>query len=102
MNQRPPIIGVIGSGQCESNIYELAEEVGQEIAKKGAVLVCGGLGGVMEAAAKGASSAGGLTVGVLPGHHSLSLRPAGAGGLYHGPDSASTEQQEIGVREQLF
>jgi predicted Rossmann-fold nucleotide-binding protein len=67
MNQRSPIIGVIGSGQCESNIYQLAEEVGQKIARKGAVLVCGGLGGVMEAAAKGASSAGGLTVGILPG-----------------------------------
>ena len=67
MNQRPPIIGVIGSGQCESNIYQLAEEVGEEIAKRGATLVCGGLAGVMEAAAKGASSAGGLTIGILPG-----------------------------------
>jgi uncharacterized protein (TIGR00725 family) len=67
MNQRSPIIGVIGSGQCESSIYQLAAEVGEEIAKRGAILVCGGLTGVMEAAAKGASSAGGLTVGILPG-----------------------------------
>ena len=67
MNQRSFIIGVIGSGQCESNIYQLAVEVGKEIAKRGALLVCGGLAGVMEAAAKGASSAGGLTIGILPG-----------------------------------
>jgi hypothetical protein len=67
MNQRPPIIGVIGSSQCESSIYQLAVEVGEEIAKRGAILVCGGLTGVMEAAAKGASSVGGLTVGILPG-----------------------------------
>ena len=67
MNQRSPIIGVIGSGQSESSIYQLAVEVGEEIAKRGAILVCGGLTGVMEAAAEGASSAGGLTVGILPG-----------------------------------
>ena len=67
MNQWTPIIGVIGSGQCESNIYQLAVEVGEEIAKRGAILVCGGLAGVMEAAAKGASSAGGITIGILPG-----------------------------------
>ena len=62
-----PIIGVIGAGQCDRDIYQLAIELGEEIARRGAVLVCGGLGGVMEAAAKGASSAGGLTVGILPG-----------------------------------
>ena len=45
----------------------LAEQVGSEIARRGAVLVCGGLGGVMEAAARGAHMAGGLTVGILPG-----------------------------------
>lgn len=67
MSQRTPIIGVIGAGQCDSNIYQLATEVGDEIAKRGAILVCGGLGGVMEAAAEGASMAGGLTVGILPG-----------------------------------
>ena len=67
MSQRTPIIGVIGAGQCDSNIYQLALKVGDEIAQRGAILVCGGLGGVMEAAAKGASMAGGLTVGILPG-----------------------------------
>jgi uncharacterized protein (TIGR00725 family) len=67
MSQRAPIIGVIGAGQCDSTIYQLAQEVGEEIGRRGAVLVCGGLGGVMEAAALGASSVGGLTVGILPG-----------------------------------
>ncbi len=75
MSQSPPIIGVIGAGQCESTIYQLAMEVGEEIAKRGAVLVCGGLGGVMEAAAKGASMAGGLTVGILPGPSCNSANP---------------------------
>jgi hypothetical protein len=75
MNQSPAIIAVIGSGQCESSIYQLAFEVGEEVAKKGAILVCGGLGGVMEAAAKGASSAGGLTVGILPGPSCNSANP---------------------------
>jgi hypothetical protein len=67
MNESQPIIAVIGAGQCESAIYQLALKVGAEIAERGAILVCGGLGGVMEAAAKGASSAGALTVGILPG-----------------------------------
>ena len=40
-----PIIGVIGAGQCDSDDYQLAIEVGEEIARRGAVLVCGGLGG---------------------------------------------------------
>jgi hypothetical protein len=75
MNQSPAIIAVIGSGQCESSIYQLAFEVGEEVAKKGAILVCGGLGGVMEAAAKGASLAGGLTVGILPGPSCNSANP---------------------------
>ena len=75
MSQNPLIIGVIGAGQCESSIYQLAVEVGEEIAKRGAILVCGGLGGVMEAAAKGASMAGGLTVGILPGPSCNSANP---------------------------
>jgi uncharacterized protein (TIGR00725 family) len=75
MSQSPPIIAVIGAGQCESSIYQLALEVGEEIAKRGAILVCGGLGGVMEAAAKGASMAGGLTVGILPGPSCNSANP---------------------------
>ena len=60
-------IGVIGSGECSHETARVAEAVGKEIARKGAVLVCGGLGGVMEASARGAQRAGGMTIGILPG-----------------------------------
>lgn len=60
-------IGVIGSAQCSRQIYQLAERVGEGIARRGAILICGGLGGVMEGACKGAKTAGGTTVGILPG-----------------------------------
>jgi uncharacterized protein (TIGR00725 family) len=60
-------VSVIGAGQCDPETYRLAEEVGRELAKRGAAVVCGGLTGVMEAACRGAKSAGGLTVGILPG-----------------------------------
>ena len=59
-------IGVIGGGECAPEIYEIAHEVGQEIAKNGFALVCGGLGGVMEAACRGAKAAEGITIGILP------------------------------------
>ncbi len=61
------IISVIGAGACSEEIYEIAENVGRLIARENAVLVTGGLGGVMEAASKGAKEAGGITVGILPG-----------------------------------
>lgn len=60
------LIGVIGAGSCDDAVYALAHDVGYNIAISGAILVCGGLGGVMEAAAKGAKTAGGVTVGILP------------------------------------
>ncbi|MFP3871042.1 MAG: TIGR00725 family protein [Syntrophobacteria bacterium] len=71
MIHHPPIIGVIGAGECNRGLFELAVELGQEIARRGSLLVCGGLGGVMEAAAKGAAMEGGLTVGILPGPSTL-------------------------------
>ena len=61
------IISVIGAGNCNNETYSIAEEIGKLIAQKGAILVTGGLGGVMEAASKGAIEAGGTTVGILPG-----------------------------------
>ena len=70
-----PIIGVIGAGQCDHGIHQLAVEVGQEIALREALLVCGGLGGVMEAAAEGANMAGGLTIGILPGPFTRAANP---------------------------
>ena len=61
------IIGVIGSGSADKDLLALAEAVGRLIALHGSVLICGGLGGVMEAAARGANAVGGITVGILPG-----------------------------------
>lgn len=69
------LIAVIGSSQCSKKEARLAEEVGRELARRGAVLVCGGLGGVMQAACKGASSEGGTTIGILPGESSQTANP---------------------------
>lgn len=60
------IIAVIGGNNVPPEVFALAEAVGREIALAGAMLVCGGYGGVMEAASKGASEAGGTVIGVLP------------------------------------
>ena len=60
-------MAVIGSASCSPEIAELAEQVGRQISRRGAVLVCGGRGGVMEAACRGAKAEGGTTVGILPG-----------------------------------
>ncbi len=70
-------ISVVGSGDEELNpqIAKIANEVGREIASRGAVLICGGLGGVMVEAAKGAKENGGLTVGILPGEDTGSANP---------------------------
>jgi len=68
-------IGVIGGSDVSPQIAALAEEVGREIARRGAVLVCGGMGGVMEAACCGASEEGGLTIGILPGDSRREANP---------------------------
>ena len=65
---KPRYISVIGGGECGPPERKLAEEVGALVAERGATLICGGLGGVMEAAARGARAAGGTTIGILPGH----------------------------------
>jgi uncharacterized protein (TIGR00725 family) len=62
-----PYIAVVGAGDASGEQLEAAEAVGRGIAEGGAVLVCGGLGGVMEAACRGAKEAGGTTLGILPG-----------------------------------
>jgi hypothetical protein len=69
------MIGVVGAGQCDEEIYEAARAVGAGIAKAQATLVCGGLGGVMEGACRGAYEAGGLTVGILPGDDKGNANP---------------------------
>jgi uncharacterized protein (TIGR00725 family) len=61
-----PRIGVIGASQCGKKLQDLAYQTGKLIARKGGILVCGGMGGVMEAACRGAREEGGLTVGILP------------------------------------
>lgn len=62
-----PYVGVIGPSDASAAELDAAEVLGRELAEAGAIVVCGGLGGVMAAACRGARSAGGLTIGVLPG-----------------------------------
>ncbi|MEA3506833.1 MAG: TIGR00725 family protein [Elusimicrobiota bacterium] len=61
------MVGVIGGARADSRITAIARRLGKRIAEEGYVLVCGGLGGVMLAACRGARKAGGTTVGILPG-----------------------------------
>jgi uncharacterized protein (TIGR00725 family) len=61
-------IGVIGGSSPDKESRQTAFRIGQLIAEKGAILVCGGLSGVMEAASRGAKEAGGFTMGILPGN----------------------------------
>ena len=68
-------IGVIGGASPDAKHLKAAFQVGQLIAEKGAILVCGGLGGVMEAAARGVKKAGGLSVGILPGNSPQDANP---------------------------
>lgn len=68
MIETPMIISVIGSSTADAQLATLAESVGRELAEREVTVVCGGLGGVMEAACKGAKSAGGRTIGILPGN----------------------------------
>jgi len=70
-----PIIAVIGAGKCTPLEAEHATLVGREIARRGAVLVCGGLGGCMTNAARGAKEAGGITIGIIPTHDKSSANP---------------------------
>ena len=72
---RPKYVGVIGAGECGDSTFKTARNLGFQIGKKGWILVCGGLGGVMEAAAKGCVEAGGMTVGILPGSERDSANP---------------------------
>jgi uncharacterized protein (TIGR00725 family) len=62
-------VSVIGAGDSEqdSEVAKLAEEVGRRLAEAGVTVVCGGLGGVMEAASRGAARAGGEVIGLVPG-----------------------------------
>lgn len=61
------VVAVIGPAVCTADEAAQAERVGGLLAQRGAVLLCGGRGGVMEAASKGAAEAGGIAIGILPG-----------------------------------
>ena len=75
LERKTKIIAVIGGGEPSPDEARLAEEVGRELARQGATLVCCGLRGVMEAACRGASSEGGVTVGILPGDSAEAANP---------------------------
>ncbi len=64
---RTPYVAVVGPGEASPDELHAAEEIGAGLAAAGAVVVTGGLGGVMEAASRGARSRRGRTVGILPG-----------------------------------
>lgn len=65
-------VGIIGGSSVDKETYLMAQEVGRLLAARGATVICGGLSGVMEASARGAKSAGGTTIGIIPGTDSRS------------------------------
>jgi uncharacterized protein (TIGR00725 family) len=92
-------IGVIGGGKPNSKSRQIAFKVGQLIADKGAILICGGLSGVMEEASRGAKQAGGMTVGILPGNSPQDANPhidiAIATGLGYGRNSLVAMNSDV-------
>jgi uncharacterized protein (TIGR00725 family) len=69
------IVAVIGGSTATAEQAAAAETVGRKLAQAGAILICGGRGGVMAAACRGAKSAGGLTIGILPGTDAARANP---------------------------
>lgn len=63
-----PLVAVVGGSECTAAEADVAEDVGRRLAQAGAIVLCGGLTGVMEAVAKGVRAGGGLTIGILPGN----------------------------------
>jgi len=68
-------VAVVGAGDATGHDLQVAEDLGRELAGRGAVVVCGGLGGVMEAVCRGAREGGGHTIGILPGDDRLHANP---------------------------
>lgn len=64
-------IGVVGERECDEDLWQVAYDVGRRIAENGAIMLCGGMGGIMEAASRGNSDAGGISIGILPGFSRL-------------------------------
>lgn len=75
MRDQKVTISVIGGHEINHEVEEFAHKIGEIISRVGAVLVCGGLGGAMEASAKGCKEAGGLTIGLLPGKDKADANP---------------------------
>jgi uncharacterized protein (TIGR00725 family) len=92
-------IGVIGGGKPDTKSRQIAFKVGQLIAENGAILICGGLSGVMEEASRGAKQAGGLTIGILPGNSPQDANPhidiAVATGLGYGRNSLVAMNSDV-------
>jgi uncharacterized protein (TIGR00725 family) len=68
-------VAIIGARNCDDEISEIAERIGSLLAEGGYTIVCGGLGGVMEAVCKGAKSKNGKTIGILPGNNPIEANP---------------------------
>lgn len=68
-------IAVVGRGEVDERLSAQAEEVGRRLAEAGVAVVCGGLGGVMEAVCRGASGAGGTAIGIVPGSSPADANP---------------------------
>jgi len=64
---RKVVIAIVGAGKCSKKLRDMAADTGRYIAQQGAAVVCGGLGGVMEGASRGAREGGGVVIGILPG-----------------------------------
>ena len=75
MRKQKITISVIGGHAVNYKVEQLAHEIGKIIASVGAILVCGGLDGVMKAVSKGAKKAGGITIGLLPGTEKSAANP---------------------------
>jgi len=73
--ERPPRVAVVGPSDASEIMLANAERCGVLLAERGAALISGGRGGVMAAASRGAASAGGLTIGLLPGHDVAEANP---------------------------
>lgn len=113
MGERGPYIAVIGGSEADAEHCRIAEEVGREVARSGALLLCGGRGGVMEAVCRGAKGEGGTTIGLLPGdergtendHVDIAL-PTGMGEMrnmliVHAADAVIAVGGEFGTLSEL-
>ena len=69
------LIGVIGAGECNKEVYDIAVDLGKQLGENGFSIICGGLGGVMEAVCKGVKTANQITIGILPGNDPADANP---------------------------